>query len=169
MTPSKTRRQAIQLIAGGVVLTAGTPASVLAKPSPRVLDWADLSPTGEAVLLPPVVHSGPDAGQPQGDFKSIPELDAELVRIPGFIIPLEFDDLDVVEFILAPYKGACIHVPAPPPNQLIHVKTDDPFPSAKLIQPVWVTGVLHTTQRETGLAATGYSMRASQIDLYRRN
>ncbi|MEP0520167.1 MAG: DUF3299 domain-containing protein [Hyphomicrobiales bacterium] len=169
MTMIITRRQALQLLSGVLGVVAATPSLVLAASTPKTIEWADLSPTGEAVLLPPVVHSGPGTGQPQGEFMVVPELDAMLVRIPGFIIPLEFDELDVVEFILAPYKGACIHVPAPPPNQLVHVITDDPFPSAKLIRPVWVTGVLHTITSQTGLAATGYSMRASRIELYQRS
>ena len=40
------------------------------------------------------------------------------------MVPLE-DDLDVVtEFLLVPYAGACIHVPPPPPNQIVYVKMD---------------------------------------------
>nr|WP_112477884.1 DUF3299 domain-containing protein [Vibrio variabilis] len=30
-------------------------------------------------------------------------------RLPGFIVPLEFDNLTVTEFILVPTAGACIH------------------------------------------------------------
>jgi uncharacterized protein len=47
-------------------------------------------------------------------------IDAE-ARVPGYMVPLE-DNLDeVTEFLLVPYPGACIHVPPPPPNQIIHV------------------------------------------------
>jgi len=45
----------------------------------------------------------------------------QTVRIPGFITPLEIDGENVVEFLLVPYVGACIHVPSPPGNQIIYV------------------------------------------------
>ena len=46
------------------------------------------------------------------------------IRIDGFMVPLEFDygeALTVEEFVLVPDAGMCIHVPPPPPNQMIFV------------------------------------------------
>jgi hypothetical protein len=44
-----------------------------------------------------------------------------IARVPGYMVPIE-DNLDeVAEFLLVPYPGACIHVPPPPPNQIVHV------------------------------------------------
>ena len=42
--------------------------------------------------------------------------------------------------MLVPYVGACIHVPPPPPNQLVYVTTDKPWDTMTLWEPVWVTG-----------------------------
>ena len=39
-----------------------------------------------------------------------------------------------------PYVGACIHVPPPPPNQIVHVQLKQGFESKELYAPVWVTG-----------------------------
>lgn len=44
------------------------------------------------------------------------DLNRRDIRIPGFVLPLEFDGTKVTEFLLVPYAGACIHVPPPPPN-----------------------------------------------------
>ena len=49
-------------------------------------------------------------------------------RIPGFVVPLKTtEDIRILEFFLVPYYGACIHVPPPPPNQIIHVKYKEGF------------------------------------------
>ena len=53
------------------------------------------------------------------------ELDGQNVRIPGYLLPLDFDGKKVTEFLLVPYVGACIHVPPPPPNQIVHVRPDE--------------------------------------------
>ena len=49
------------------------------------------------------------------------DLNDEDVRIPGFIVPLEYKESEIVtRFLLVPYFGACIHEPPPPPNQTIY-------------------------------------------------
>ncbi len=46
------------------------------------------------------------------------DLNDKDVRIPGFIVPLEYKESEIVtRFLLVPYFGACIHEPPPPPNQ----------------------------------------------------
>ena len=34
------------------------------------------------------------------------------VKIPGYILPLEYEGDHITEFLLVPYVGACIHTPA---------------------------------------------------------
>ena len=50
------------------------------------------------------------------------QLQGKRVSIPGFMVPLEDDAQEVTEFLLVPYAGACIHVPPPPPNQMVYVQ-----------------------------------------------
>ena len=51
------------------------------------------------------------------------DLDNKNVRIPGFIVPVDFENRQVVtRFLFVPYFGACIHEPAPPPNQTIYAE-----------------------------------------------
>jgi hypothetical protein len=53
-----------------------------------------------------------------------PELQKNLgkeVTIKGFMMPLDYDAKEVVEFLFMPYVPACMHVPPPPANQLILV------------------------------------------------
>ena len=81
--------------------------------------------------------------------ESIKQLIGKPVKIPGYAVPLEeYEGEDeggfeyVKEFLLVPTYGACIHVPPPPPNQVIHVILDKPEHFEKLLYAVWVTGIL---------------------------
>jgi hypothetical protein len=52
-------------------------------------------------------------------------LDGQNIRLPGYIVPLEVSEEGrTTEFLLVPYFGACIHVPPPPSNQIVHVKSE---------------------------------------------
>jgi hypothetical protein len=82
-------------------------------------------------------------------------------------VPLEFDDdMNISEFFLVPYFGACIHVPPPPPNQIIFVRYPQGLQLEHLYTPFWVSGELkiETVENDTALAV--YSMDASQIVEY---
>jgi len=79
-------------------------------------------------------------------------LNGKPVRIPGYLLPLEFDGDKVTEFLLVPYVGACIHTPPPPPNQIVHVKTEKAFTTdGGLYTPVWVNGLMKTEQSQSNL------------------
>jgi hypothetical protein len=96
-----------------------------------------------------------------------PEWNNRQIRIPGFIVPLEFNDEQIVtEFFLVPYFGACIHVPPPPPNQIIHVKSAKGFQLDELYTPFWITGTLKTETIKNDLAQAAYTMTASKIEIY---
>jgi len=102
-------------------------------------------------------------------------VDGQLVRMPGYILPLEFSGKDVTEFLLVPYVGACIHTPPPPPNQIVHVKADKPVANVTVFSAVWVTGRLVGVSAKKSLSLVdgaadidiGYSMRANVVELYK--
>lgn len=73
---------------------------------------------------------------------AVNELDGANIRMPGFVLPLEFDGRKVTEFLLVPWIGACIHTPPPQPNQIVHVVLDDKqaIESKGRFEPVWVAG-----------------------------
>ena len=75
---------------------------------------------------------------------SLRQLIGKSIKIPGFAVPLEGDDgfEYIDEFLLVPYFGACIHVPPPPPNQVIYVILDKPVYFEKLMYAVWVSGIV---------------------------
>jgi uncharacterized protein len=102
-------------------------------------------------------------------------LNGKLVRIPGYLLPLEYAGKSVSEFLLVPWVGACIHTPPPPPNQIVHVTPDKPFEPSGLFEPVWVTGTLSTNSSRKSLFLLdgasdiniGYSLRANLVEPYK--
>ena len=100
-----------------------------------------------------------------------PALNGTRVRLPGYVLPLEHAGSKIKEFLLVPYVGACIHVPPPPPNQMVFVATDEAFASESLYEAVWVEGVLSTKDGSHALSlvdgqadvSTGYSLQAVTV------
>lgn len=92
------------------------------------------------------------------------EWNGKIVRIPGFVVPLDFDGAGVSTFILVPFVGACVHVPPPPANQLVFVTTQRPFESKGLQEPVHVIGRFGTASTWTQLAEVGYALSADRIE-----
>ncbi len=154
--------------------------------------WTDLLPPEDldAILNPPDYLADIEDGSPEDQIDSqlsnstvpagedryqqalvstrvIDEMDGKPVRIPGFIVPLEFDDQQMVtEFFLVPFFGACIHVPPPPPNQIIFVSYPQGFQLSALTDPFWISGVLETSMTENAMATAAYAMQMQQFEPY---
>jgi len=103
------------------------------------------------------------------------DLNGKSVRIPGYLLPLEFDGDKVTEFFLVPYVGACIHTPPPPPNQIVHVKTEEAYTTdGGLYTPVWVNGLMKTEQSQSSLnlvdgssdIPSSYALEAISVEPY---
>ena len=109
---------------------------------------------------------------------SLRQLIGKSVKIPGFAVPLEGDDgFDYIkEFLLVPTYGACIHVPPPPPNQVIHVILDKSVHFEKLLYAVWITGIIEIGEyflegssdfgKQTYDTETSYLIRGLKVEEY---
>ncbi|WP_430541228.1 DUF3299 domain-containing protein [Vibrio tubiashii] len=134
------------------------------------LEWIDLIPESErnqfdSYGMPAIDHSGGTMEQSMvGSVRQ--ELNGSKVKIPGFVIPLEGDANMVTEFLLVPYFGACIHVPPPPPNQIIYVNFPKGAPVQQLWDVVYVIGTLKTETVSHELAQTGYVIQGTEIAEY---
>ncbi|MCP8899487.1 DUF3299 domain-containing protein [Gilvimarinus xylanilyticus] len=137
-------------------------------------EWIDEVPEGgEADQMPPAGDG--IAGLPEDDPYSralrsattVPEFDQKNIRIPGFVVPLVFDDQQrIIEFLLVPFFGACIHLPPPPPNQVIYAKFEEGIILDALYDPFWVSGHLTIELVETDLSQAAYQMRVDEMGLY---
>lgn len=96
----------------------------------------------------------------------VPDMDKKLVKIPGFIVPVQSNGSLVSEFFLVPYFGACIHVPPPPSNQIIYVYYEAGHMLETMYDPVWIIGLLETETVNNDVAVSGYSLTAYAIEPY---
>lgn len=96
------------------------------------------------------------------------ELNGTKVNLAGFVAPLNNNGDLITEFLLVPYFGACIHVPAPPPNQTVLVKVDEAngLTFEESWGPVWVAGTLTVDPATTDLATASYTMTNATSGVY---
>ncbi|GGD76569.1 DUF3299 domain-containing protein [Lacimicrobium alkaliphilum] len=170
----------------GIALSHGISASEY-----RELDWTEMMPAHQlaALLSPPeALNSIPEGGQQdlQGNVlesikamgddefyealisaETVADLNGELIKLPGFIVPLEQDDQRrVVSFAFVPYFGACIHLPPPPPNQTVLVDYAKGVELSELNRPFWIEGKLVIEDNETELASSSYRIRPTRVYPY---
>lgn len=95
-------------------------------------------------------------------------------KIAGYIVPLEFENNQLTQFLLVGTAGACIHTPPPAANQIILVNYPQGFELVGLYTPVWIEGTLQAesnnpeVQLSDGEIAvnTAYSMNADKVSFY---
>ena len=105
----------------------------------------------------------------------VPELDGQQVKLPGYLLPLEFDQKKVTEFLLVPWFGACIHTPPPPPNQIVFVTIEEGYGNPEQFAPVWVWGEMQVKNEQKSLFLvdgeagidTGYTLIAEKVTPYK--
>ncbi len=185
------------LLFGTAVCFTTLPSVLAADPDYRKIEFADLLPDNDfkALSNPPAELAAIADGsaedqiyaavgraveqaakqEPQTEWERAlqsttirAEFNGQKVRIPGYIVPLEFDDQQVVtEFFLVPYYGACIHLPAPPPNQTILMQSPKGVYMETIYDPYWIEGTLYTEVKTNELATSAYRMVVNKIELYR--
>jgi hypothetical protein len=173
---------------------AGT-ITAQAKEDYRTIEWIDLIPEEDldALMNPPdalaAIIDGSAQDQLPADGGAVPglgdsekaqryqaalestavkaEFDGQQVRIPGFIVPLAFDETRMItEFFLVPYFGACLHSPPPPPNQIIHSRFGGGLSLDDIYDPYWLEGTLSVGIEATDLGTAAYRIEVDRISRY---
>jgi hypothetical protein len=175
-----------------ICLTSQATALADEKSSPyKTIEWTDLLPKADlqALMEPPGelnnIEDGSFEDQISGQlFNALSlagdsryqqalvstnvrsEYNQQKVRIAGFVVPITAEGQMVTEFFLVPYYGACIHVPPPPPNQLIFSQFSKSIQIDDIYYPYWVEGTLSTTLTENDLAISAYSLNIDNMSKY---
>lgn len=174
-----TRMIALFLALSVAALTAPVHAGTGEAGDYRDLIWSDLLPPGEAERIARLQqvqavefgfnHFGTDQMPQLRTFNVVEELDGERVRIAGFVLPFDFSASgQVSRFLLVPFVGACVHVPPPPPNQLIYVQAADGVAVQGMWEPVFAEGVMRTRRQNSDLADTAYTLELTALRPYRQ-
>ncbi|SEJ69387.1 MULTISPECIES: DUF3299 domain-containing protein [unclassified Pseudomonas] len=150
---------------------------------PPETDWLELMPKSDQKALeamPEIDHNSPEA---QGTFdskgglkqskglpavmystKTVAAMNDKTIRLGGYPVPLETDAKGhSTLFFLVPYPGACIHVPPPPPNQLVLVRYPKGLKIDDIYTPLWVIGTLKVEKVSNDLADAAYALDASKV------
>lgn len=98
---------------------------------------------------------------------TLKKLEGKLVRIPGFVVPLDDFQEEGAEFLLVPYYGACVHTPPPPPNQIVMVgMSGKKTVKLNLFDAVWMSGRLKIATVESPYGAVGYQLEGLKVEPY---
>jgi hypothetical protein len=147
-------------------------------------DWLELMPPQDRAALaamPEIDHQGIEqdsefynpGGLKQQDknlaavmysTNTVAALNGKALRLGGYPVPLETDRQGrSTLFFLVPYPGACIHVPPPPPNQLVLVRYPQGIELQDIYAPLWVSGRLTIEQVNNELADAAYALEADAV------
>jgi uncharacterized protein len=163
---------------GGASTAKAPPPKAKPKQKPgEVLevDWRDLLPANErshySAAAPPPQHGPLGEGGPPAVQKQTTTFNEDLadmvVRLPGFVVPVGSPQKGLItEFFLVPYIGACIHVPPPPPNQMVYVTSASGIAADAIHEAYWVTGKMRVESRTTALGTAAYALSATKVELY---
>ncbi|MGZ3653383.1 MAG: DUF3299 domain-containing protein, partial [Bdellovibrionota bacterium] len=78
------------------------------------------------------------------------------------IIPNEYDQGELVSFLVARYPGGCVHVPLPPPENVVHVTMSEKskkLRNVSLTKRVAVVGTL----RSIGRVDASYELEGESV------
>ena len=169
-----------------------TYAEDIEAPDYQEVEWTQLMPEEDlaALLNPPDYLAGIEDGSQEDSVEAFgnQEFDNETtnrfqqaltstqvvktfenkpIRIPGFIVPLESSESKMVtEFFIVPYFGACIHMPPPPPNQIIYVSVEEGVELESLYDPFWFEGTLAIDTTENAMGTAAYRLEHVNVQPY---
>lgn len=171
--------------------TAYSPAS-FANSDYVEIEWTQLMPADDlaALLNPPDFLNDIEDGAENDNLESLSAIsendetakrfeqalnsarvidafDQARIRLPGFIVPLESnEDQRVTQFFIVPYFGACLHLPPPPPNQIIFSQSEKGIELESLYDPYWFEGTLVIDNTQNDIGSSAYTLRLDASYLY---
>ena len=179
-------------IASGILIVSSAPAVSADAQSYEDIDWTELMPAEDlsALLNRPAFLDDIADGSAQDSLDSFQQrqledeqaqqyqaalsstrviqgFDGKAIRIPGFIVPLaQNEDKEVTRFFIVPYFGACLHMPPPPPNQILYVESEQGITLENLYDPYWFEGIVSIEQKVDAMGTSAYSLSLDNYALY---
>ena len=179
-------------VASGILIVSSAPAVSADAQIYEDIDWTELMPAEDlsALLNRPAFLDDIADGSAQDALDSFQQrqledeqaqqyqaalsstrviqgFDGKAIRIPGFIVPLaQNEDKEVTRFFIVPYFGACLHMPPPPPNQILYVESEQGITLENLYDPYWFEGVVSIEQKVDAMGTSAYSLSLDNYALY---
>lgn len=98
---------------------------------------------------------------------TVSELDGVNIRLTGFMVPLDVDFGEaetVTEFVLVPSAGMCMHVPPPPPNQMLMVRFEKPVRIRHMYQPIGINGIVRIDEPNDEAFGSIYNVTGELVE-----
>jgi len=154
-------------------------AATLALSAPVGSPWGAVTPsllsgitaTGSGTVADPVLIDwrtlggmNPQTGVVQPTLRA---LSGQVVRIAGYVVPLDDASQEDAEFLLVPYYGACVHTPPPPPNQMVLVEMEGRQKvRLDLFEAIWLEGRLGIDLVESLYGTAGFTIKGMKVSPY---
>lgn len=176
-TPTDVASKTVAADAPAAVSVPAAPTTPAVAPDPNAkpveTDWLELMPKDEVeAMMSASVDAGLGldhsmAGSQSGSFRTVPSFDNKKIKLAGYIVPVQTTETgELSEFFLVPYFGACIHVPPPPPNQIVYGKLDKPIAMTDIYDAFWISGTMKIEHYKNETAATAYTMVVDSVKPY---
>lgn len=134
----------------------------------RTFDWLELIPEEELKLLQDqavVDHEGEPVVPDYSESTPVLTLNGAEGRLPGYIVPVTItEDNKISEFFVVPYFGACIHVPPPPPNQIVFAAPEEPIEMTEIWAAYWVYGKIEIKPTRNSVAQSHYVIDVEKVE-----
>lgn len=82
------------------------------------------------------------------------------VKLPGFIVPLEANIEESTHFLFVPNQAYCVHVPPPPANLMVEVKSIAPVKNRELQGPIWLEGAISLEDSKNKFGTAAWQFKA---------
>jgi len=96
-----------------------------------------------------------------------PELDkvnGAQVRLRGYMVPFDDEEQKTIEFLLVPIMGQCVHLPPPPPNQIVLVRmAGDKLTKIWYDDLVAIEGKLEIANQKSPYGDASYKLTATKV------
>lgn len=174
MTLTHTLAKHAAFALAGVCLTVLVTAIAASEPRGIKLEWRALVPENwESPLILPAPES--DGHYPVDSHSLVHELDGQRINLPGYMIPVRYEQNVVSEFLFVPFLGhhmlSHAHYQA---NQMVYVELLEPVTVSDPFSAWLVRGVLRVASVTTEDGRTGYTLEQAhaepyQVDEYNKN
>tara|TARA_B110000008_G_scaffold66869_1_gene67500 strand:- start:201 stop:752 length:552 start_codon:yes stop_codon:yes gene_type:complete len=138
------------------------------------ITWTDLLPADAFDFVPESgvtdeMWSDPDflTAVEEAGLATVTELNGVNIRLTGFMVPLDVDFGEaetVTEFVLVPSAGMCMHVPPPPPNQMLMVRFNKPVRIRHMYQPIGINGVVNIEEPNDEAFGSIYNVTGELVE-----
>jgi len=135
----------------------------------KEIDWMAMIPPDELKAMEEmseIDHSGGRMEQLFTSTNTVASMDGVRGKLPGYIVPIDANAAGrITEFFFVPFFGACLHMPPPPPNQIVHVKPKTPIKAGTDWDAYWMVGTLRVGLTENGIAKSAYSFDLERVEV----